>query len=64
MKNKLREKREALNLRMIDIALICGVGISTIWLVENGYDRRISKKTKEKITKGLGVTTKEIFPEE
>jgi len=61
--NKLKEKREQAGLRQVDLATLCGVGIGTIWLIENGYDKRASKKTKDKIAAGLKVEIKELFPE-
>lgn len=61
MKSKLRERRKALNLRMIDIALKSGVGVSTIWLIENGYSRRVTLQTKRKISTALGANIKELF---
>ena len=61
MRNELREKRRDLNLRMIDVALKSGVGVSTIWLIEQGYDQRVSTETKRKITSALGTTIEELF---
>ena len=61
MKSKLRERRKALNLRMIDIALKSGVGVSTIWLIEQGYGQRVTTKTKRKIATALGTTEEELF---
>jgi transcriptional regulator with XRE-family HTH domain len=61
MKSKLRERRKALNLRMIDTALKSGVGVSTIWLIENGYSQRVSLQTKRKIATALGVNIEELF---
>lgn len=62
-KNKLRQKREALGLRMIDVAIQSGVGISTLWLLENGYSEKASRKTKEKISRVLQTPVQELFPE-
>jgi len=61
--NKIKEKREKAGLRQVDLATLCGVGIGTIWLIENGYDKRTSKKTKDKIAAGLKAETKELFSE-
>ena len=61
MKNTLRKKRKELNLRMIDVALKSGVGISTIWLIEQGYDQRVSIKTKRKIATALNLSINELF---
>lgn len=61
MKSKLRKRREALNLRVVDLAVQSGVGVSTLWLIENGYSGRVSKETKEKIAGALGVKGDELF---
>lgn len=61
--NKLREKREELSLRQVDVAKLTGVGLTTIWLLENGYDRRVSQKTKKKIAQGLKLKVQEVFPQ-
>ena len=61
MRHELREKRRDLNLRMIDVALKSGVGVSTIWLIEQGYDQRVSTETKTKIPSVLGTTIEELF---
>jgi len=61
VRNKLREKRKALNLRVIDVALKSGVGVSTIWLIEQGYGSRASKETKGKIALALESTVGELF---
>jgi len=61
LRNELREKRKVLNLRMVDVALRSGVGVSTIWLIEQGYDQRVSTETKRKIASALGTTIEELF---
>ena len=63
MSNRVREKRKNLNLRMIDVAIMSGVGISTIWLAENGYAERVSEKTRKKIACALQCSIQEIFPQ-
>jgi len=63
MINKTKEKREILKLRIVDVALKAGVGVSTVWLIENGYASRTSEKTKEKVASALQCSVQEIFPE-
>ena len=63
MKNNLREKRKIFNFRLIDLAIKSGIGISTIWLIEQGYERRTSRETKKKIAQALDSTIEEIFGE-
>ena len=59
--NRLRETREGLGLRQVDVAKLSGVGLTTIWLIENGYDSRVSQKTKKKICSGLKLKEKDLF---
>jgi DNA-binding LacI/PurR family transcriptional regulator len=47
---------------MVDVALKSGVGVSTVWLIENGYIARVSNKTKRKIAKGLSLRIGDLFP--
>ncbi len=58
----LRAARERRGLRLIDLATLCDVGMATVWNLENGYEQRASKKTKEKIAAGLGMKEEELFP--
>lgn len=59
----LRKIREASGLRQIDVAKMSGIGLTTVWLIENGYENRVSQKTKEKIATALKMKVREIFPQ-
>jgi len=60
--NKLKKLRQKLGLRQVDVATLCGVGITTIWLIENGFEQRVSQKTKQKIARGFKLKVQELFP--
>lgn len=60
MDNKLQIIRKKQGLRLVDVAKKSGLGISTIWLVENGYEG-ISEETKAKLAKGLNTNVSELF---
>lgn len=59
--NKLKKVRQNMGLRQTDLAKRAGVGLTTIYYIESGYEDRASKKTKEKIALGLGKKVEEIF---
>ena len=61
--NKLKQIRQNMGLRQIDLAKRAGVGLTTIWYLENGYDDRASQKTKKKIAQGLKLKIQEVFPQ-
>ena len=61
--NKLKKIRQNMRLRQIDLAKRAGVGLTTIYYIESGYEERASQKTKEKIALGLGKKVEEIFVE-
>ena len=63
MVENLRSIRKKLGLRQIDLAIKAGCGVSTVWLVENGYANRISENLKRKIALALGHGVEDIFPE-
>lgn len=62
--NRIKEVREERGLRQLDVAKMCGIGVSTLWLIEQGYDQQVSEKTKRKIAAGLGSKIELLFPEE
>ena len=66
--NKLKEKRLAANLRMVDLARIADISIATLWNLEQGLDRRAKPETRKKIIAalkiaGLSIGEKDVFPE-
>jgi transcriptional regulator with XRE-family HTH domain len=63
MKSELRRIRKAMGLRMIDLAVKAGVGVSTVWQLENGYGGRATEDTKRKIASGLCLRVEDVFPE-
>lgn len=64
MKNIVKKKRNEQNLRLVDLALKAGIGVSTLWLVEQGYHNRILLSTKDKIAEALHTDIKILFGEE
>lgn len=66
--NKLRSKRQEAGLRQVDLSVLAGVSIATVWCLENGLDRRAKPETRKKIIAGLKIAglsigEKEVFPE-
>ena len=66
--NKLRNKRQEAGLRQVDLSVLSGVSIATVWCLENGLDRRAKPETRKKIIAGLKIAgliigEKDVFPE-
>lgn len=61
--NNLKKFRLKMGLRQIDIAKLSGVGLTTLYFIEAGYDGRVKKRTKEKIAKALKLKIEELFPQ-
>ena len=61
--NKLKKMRLDRGLRQVDLAVMSNVGATTIWLIEQGFEKRASEKTKRKIASALKVSVKDIFSE-
>ena len=61
MGNEIRKKRKSLGFRMVDLSLRSGVGVSTIWLIEQGYNKRVLPETKKRIAGALDSTVEELF---
>lgn len=59
--NNLKKLRQRMGLRQVDIAKLSGVGLTTIYYIESGYEERASQKTKKKIAKALDKKVEEIF---
>lgn len=62
--NKIKNLRESQGLRQIDLAMKARVSLSTLWLLEAGYDERASQKIKSKVAAGLGIKVRDVFPEQ
>lgn len=60
--NNLRKIRQEKGLRIVDVAIAGHVSMTTVTLIEAGYDRA-KKSTKIRLAKALDCNIKDIFPE-
>ena len=57
----LKALRKERGLRQIDLAKMADISITWVWVLENGFHNRVSKKIKGRIARVLRCSTKEIF---
>jgi len=62
--NRLKLLRKIRGVRQVDLAAACDVSFPTLYFIENGAEKRVSDKTKEKIAVFFDVPMSEIFPAE
>ena len=59
--NRLREIRMKQNLRQIDLAQKADVSLTWIWVLENGFQQRVSQEIQSRVARDLGCSVEEIF---
>ncbi|TET70219.1 MAG: XRE family transcriptional regulator [Candidatus Aminicenantes bacterium] len=59
--NKVRHFREKQNFRQIDLARKANISMTWLWALENGFDERVSKKIKERVSLALECKYEELF---
>lgn len=59
--SKLKKLRKKMNMRQIDLAKKANISITWLWALENGFDERVSKKIKERVSLALACKYEELF---
>ena len=59
--SKLKERRLALGLTQLDLAIKSGFSLTTVRYAELGYGKNLSARTKRSIAKALRTTVEKIF---
>jgi len=62
--NRLRSLRKNMGLSQTQLAAGVGVGIPTIYYIEQGYDEKTTIETKKKFAKFFKCDINDIFPVE
>lgn len=62
--NKLKRLRIESDLTQTQVSAFTSVAVSTIWAIENGYDRRTTNKTKKSLADFFQVNVEDLFPVE
>ena len=61
--SKMKEAREKLGLRQLDLAKRADVSLTWIWVLENTFSHRVSREVKERVAIALDRPYEELFPE-
>lgn len=64
MWNKVKALRKKYGLRQAEVAQGADIAISTLWLIEQGFDKKTTKETKDKLAKFFECDVDDIFPAE
>lgn len=60
--NKVKTLRSERKLKQIQVAEGADISISTLWMIEQGYDKKTTKETKRKLAKYFKCDVSDIFP--
>jgi len=62
--NKLSTLRRERGLTQLQVAASSGVSIATLWFIEQGFDKKTSLKTKQKLAIFFKCDVDDLFPVE
>lgn len=62
--SRIKQMREKLGLRQLDLAKRADVSLTWLWALENSFSSRVSREIKERVAKALGCPYDELFPGE
>lgn len=62
--NRLKVLRHSRELTQIEVAAGAGISLTTLWYLEQGFDKKATQETKEKLAKFFDVKMSDIFPVE
>ncbi len=60
--NKLKTLRLEKKLTQVQLSAYSGVAVATIWMLENGYDKTASEKTKQRLATYFECNVSDLFP--
>ncbi len=62
--NKIKSLRKERKLKQIEVAIGSDISPATIWMLEQGYERRTTDETKQKLADFFKCDIDDIFPVE
>lgn len=62
--NKVKTLRTERKLKQIQVAVGADITIATLWMIEQGYEKRTTIKIKKKLAKFFKCDVSDIFPTE
>jgi len=60
--NKVKSLRKKGGLTQPQVAVGANISISTLWMIESGYEEKTTKETKRKLAKFFKCEIEDIFP--
>ena len=62
--NKIRALRKEKKLKQVQVAVGADISITTLWMIEQGYEKKTSSETKQKLADFFDCDVDDIFPAE
>jgi len=62
--NRVKMIRKGRGLSQTQVCAGANVSIGTLWLIEQGFDKKTTDETKEKLARYFGVQVSDLFPVE
>jgi len=62
--NRIKSLRKKRGLNQVQVAAGADISINTLWMIEQGYDKRTTDETKQKIADFFKCDVSDIFPAE
>lgn len=62
--NKVKSLRKEKKLKQIQVAVGADITITTLWMIEQGYEKKTTDRTKQKLADFFECDVKDIFPAE
>ena len=62
--NKIKRLRKERGLSQTQVAAGAAISITTLWMIEQGYEKKTSNETKKKLANFFKCNIKDIFPAE
>lgn len=57
----LKTLRKKQRLRQIDLANMCNISLTWLWVLENGFHKRVSIDVKKRVADALDSSVEELF---
>jgi len=60
--NKIKSLRKARKLKQAQVAVGADISITTLWMIEQGYEKKTSDETKQKLAGFFECDVSDLFP--
>ena len=62
--NKVKSLRKKKKLKQAQVAVGADISITTLWMIESGFEKKTSDETKQKLADFFDCNIEDIFPAE